>query len=174
MSATLRVMRGLPGSGKTIAARRWVDAEPERRARVNRDDLRVSLYGRSGVLSGQQEATITNAERSLVRALLSAGTSVVVDATNLRPQAVAAWQKIARQVGAVSILSDLDTPVDECIARDQRRAEQGERHVGADVITGMAKRYDLQPHVSLTDVLREAGAITREQAHAVAMSGGAR
>lgn len=135
--STLTITRGLPGSGKTTRAREWVSASPETRTRVNRDDLRMSLYGVHTDLTYAQEQTITTAQHGAVRALLIGGQDVVVDDTNLRLRNARAWADLAAEVGAELDVWDIDTPVDECVRRDLER----ERTVGEAVIRGMAARF---------------------------------
>ena len=48
---TLVITRGLPASGKTTKAREWVAADPVRRARVNRDDVRAQLHDSAHVVA---------------------------------------------------------------------------------------------------------------------------
>lgn len=134
---TLTITRGLPGSGKTTTAKAWVDEAPAERARVNRDDLRANMYGRTSGLTYAQEQTITRAQHAAVRALLEAGQSVIVDDTNLRLRHARAWADLAVATGHELLVVDLATDVDECIRRDAAR----DRVVGADVIRGMAARF---------------------------------
>lgn len=135
--STLTITRGLPGSGKTTYAREWVAEAPTQRVRVNRDDLRWDLHGRHAGLDYAQESALTAVQHAAVRALLDAGRDVVVDDTNLRLRHARAWADLAVAVGADLTVVDLDTPLEECIARDSAR----ERVVGADVIRTMAARY---------------------------------
>src|SRR5690606_19880034 len=72
-----------PGSGEPTRAREWVDADPAHRARVSRDDLRMMMHGRLAWGQTWQEDQVTTAQHAAIAALLAAGTSVVVDATNL-------------------------------------------------------------------------------------------
>lgn len=132
---TLTITRGYPGSGKTTAALLWVSQAPGR-VRVNRDDLRVTLYGQHR-LDFLQEQTVTTVQHAAVRALLDAGKHVIVDDTNLRLRYARAFADIAVEKGVVLDVWDMPVPVDECIARDAAR----DRVVGEDVIVGMAARF---------------------------------
>jgi predicted kinase len=137
--SSLVVTRGLPASGKTAWARGWA-GEHERRARVNRDDMRFMLFGRYWPVP---EDEVTVAQRAAVRALLEAGLSVVVDDTCLRAQDMEAWRELAASAGAGLVVNDsfLGVPVEECIRRDRAR----ERTVGAAVIRAMMRRYEEVP-----------------------------
>lgn len=139
--STLLITRGLPASGKTTVARAWVAEDPERRARVNRDDLRAMLFDAEGVLPWGQEEVVSTAQQRAVRALLKRGISVIVDDTNLRMKYARNWATLAYEMGAEFEVVDLLTDVDECVQRDQQRAERGQRHVGEDVIRGLAAKF---------------------------------
>lgn len=137
----LVVLRGIPGSGKSTYARNWVAEDPDWRVRVNRDDLRFLNYGVYWGLSRHQEETISTLEHALSTAALKAELSVIIDATNLKARYLKDWISAADKHGAEFVVVDMDTPVEECIARDKARAERGERAVGEDVIRDFAKRF---------------------------------
>ena len=133
----LLILVGLPGSGKSTLAAQWVDADPAHRARVSRDDLRMMLHRRLAWEQRWQEDQVTVAQHALVAALLAAGVSVVADATNLRRRHRQALTEIARQAGARVVIQVVNTPTEECIARDATRPPG--RRVGADVIRRLAR-----------------------------------
>jgi len=133
----LLILVGLPGSGKTTLAHQWVDDDPAHRARVSRDDLRMMLHGRLAWEQEWQEDQVTLAQHAAVRALLTAGISVVDDGINLVAPHRTALAVIAKQAGARVVIQVVDTPVEECVARDAARPP--ERRVGADVIRRLAR-----------------------------------
>jgi len=135
--ATLLILVGLPGSGKSTLAAQWVAADPAHRARVSRDDLRMMLHGCLAWEQRWQEDQVTTAQHAAISALLAAGISVVADATNLRRRHRQALAEIARQAGARVAIQVVNTPTEECIARDATRPP--ERRVGADVIRRLAR-----------------------------------
>lgn len=134
---TLYIARGLPGSGKTYMASAWVAEDPERRARINRDDLRAMVH--DGVyIAGATEPRIISVRDASISALLRKGVDVVCDDTNLPQRTVRDLARLARRAGADVEVWDLtDRPVDDCVARDAAR----ERSVGEQVIRGMHTRY---------------------------------
>jgi predicted kinase len=139
--AELIITRGLPASGKSTWARKWVDEDPADRARVNRDDLRFNLYGTARP-TNRQEMAVGAAQQAAVRALLAAGRSVVVDDMHLRARYVSAWVELAAQAGAKLAVQDFtDVPVEECIRRDAERGARGDRAVGAEVIQQLFDRF---------------------------------
>lgn len=148
----LSITRGLPGIGKTTIVKDWIRAFAERghpAVRVNRDDLRMEVYGEP-LLTHKQEQVITKIQQSRVKGLLEAGIEVFVDDTNLRLASVKAWQKIARETGAVFNVMDFPVNLDMAIAQNAARIEKGERGVPESVIRGMYNRYSL--HKGLPEI----------------------
>jgi predicted kinase len=142
----LLLTRGLPGSGKTTFARRWVAEDPDRRVRVNRDDLRAmhGLDRRQDYGAPNVEAILTAVQHSTIRVLLGGGWSVVVDDTNLRPDIVAPLVTIAEERGVAVEVHDLRAvPLEVCLRRDAGRGQAGDRYVGEDVIKAMHSRWIL-------------------------------
>lgn len=133
----LHITRGLPGSGKTFWARPWVAEDPARRARVNRDDLRVMIdHGR--FIKGVTEQRIIVARDAAILALLRRGVDVVSDDTNLPQRTVRDLAKLARAAGAdIEVHDFTDAPMELCIERDAAR----DHPVGEQVIRDMHTRY---------------------------------
>lgn len=127
---TIYCMRGLPGSGKSTIAKRM------KAVRVNRDDLRKSMFGGEGVLHHEAEEMITKAERSIAAEAIKHG-DVVVDAMNLRSKYLRSWNEFAVGHGADFAVVNVPTDVETCIRRDQQR----DRSVGEDVIRSLASRF---------------------------------
>lgn len=138
----LIITRGLPGSGKSTKAQEWVAADPVRRARVNRDDLRKMQHGgvfirQSGKSAGTEKAIIAARDASITT-LLRLGVDVINDDTNLPSRTVRDLRRLAVLAGAEFEVWDLtDVHVDVAIARDRER----EVSVGQDVIRDMYRRY---------------------------------
>lgn len=138
---TITCMRGLPGSGKSTVARDLPGLV------VCRDDLRMQMFGK---YRGVDEDAVTVAERAMVDSLLRAGHDVVVDAMHLNPRYLRWWADLARRRGAKFAVHDVDTRIDECIARDFDRRE--EKSVGADVIQKLDRRFPKRPDIKLPEV----------------------
>lgn len=118
---TLIITRGLPASGKSTAAIAWVSADPNWRARMNRDDLRAMAHGRY-LGTGAQEAIVSGAQHAGVRTALAHGTSVIVDDTNLRNADVRLFARIAEEMEADFEVWDFRlVPLQVCIDRDSWR-----------------------------------------------------
>ena len=124
--STLYVTRGLPASGKTFKARKWVAESPETRARVNRDDTRTELHDgefvqRTTDTPGTERAIIA-ARDAKITALLGLGLDVVVDDTNLPARTVRDLRKLAVAAGADFEVWDLtDVPYAVCASRNAQR-----------------------------------------------------
>ena len=126
---TLIITRGLPGAGKTSWARSWVRENPDRRARVNRDDLRGMLHNGDQIPADQPagitgtEHTVVGARNALLRRLLEKGRDVVCDDTNLPQRVARELRAIARDAGATFEVHDLrDVPLELCLDRNARRS----------------------------------------------------
>lgn len=138
MKPTLTATRGLPASGKTSWAKEMIAAvEPGALARLNRDDLRTSMHGQP-TYTYATEKQITAVQHGGVEALLRAGTSVIVDDTNLRAKNLRNLADIAWKVGAGFEVQDFThVPLTTCLERNTAR----ENPVPDDVILRMHQKY---------------------------------
>lgn len=138
--STLTITRGLPGSGKTTYAKRWVGENAFIRARVNRDDLREMLHGGPHGYPRELEQSITFAQQAGVRALLMSGKDVIVDDMNLANWQVKNWMKVAAEAKAdFEVVDFTNVSVSECVIRDHERGAQGGHRVGEGYIRA---KYD--------------------------------
>lgn len=131
----LLILRGVPGCGKSTFAHQWLK-EGERRARVNRDDIRMQFFGKE---AGVDENMVTQIEHMQVDSLLKAGYSVVVDDTNIRHAYIKAFVKIAAKYGVPVAVKQFDVDLKVAIERNAKRASQGGRDVPTHVIERMHK-----------------------------------
>lgn len=137
----LTICQGLPGSGKTTWATWWVAEYPEKRARINRDDLRRLMHG--GFISGITEYQVTLVSRAAIEQLLRAGFDVVCDDTNLTDRAMDNLLGAARATGSTwQFKSFLEVPVEECVRRDGLR--EGSAQVGEQVIRNMWNNWNVE------------------------------
>ena len=141
---TLYVTRGIPASGKTHKARKWVAEQPEQRARVNRDDLRAQLnesvfIQRTSSTPGTERAVIA-ARDAQISALLGLGLDVISDDTNLPSRVVRDLRKLAVAAGADFEVWDLtDVPFSVCQSRNAQRV--GHARVPDDRMVEMYTKY---------------------------------
>lgn len=130
----LLVLKGLPGSGKSTFARKWVLEDPEHRIRVNRDDIRRML-GPYWIPS--RENLVTLIEKQSIFSALEQKYSVIVDATNFRPPVI---KELADIYNCEWVVKDFtDVPIETCIERDKNRPV--EEQVGEEVIRNMYNKY---------------------------------
>lgn len=144
----LKITRGVPASGKSTWAKEWVAQEPERRVRVNRDDLRAMLFEVVGVGTFPQEKAVSATEQAIVRSLLGAGMDVVVDATHLRAKFAKAWLEFDAEVEFV----DFEITLDDAYERDSLRGDYGGRSVGPTVLKMFFEKFIGKDGISLPPV----------------------
>lgn len=131
----LIMTKGLPASGKTTWAKEYVLDHPGS-VRVNKDELRQMLH--AGKWSKQNEQTIIAYRDQIVGTALSAGKTIIVDDTNLAPKHEETLRRIASAYNAEFEIKDFtEVSLEECIARDQKRAN----YVGEKVIKDMYNKY---------------------------------
>ncbi len=128
------LLRGLPASGKSTYAKELV-SKNHNWVRVNKDDLRAMMNG--GVFSRKLEEQIVITERELVENALKIGKNVVVDDTNFNLAHERYFSQLAMYYKAEFEVKFFDTPLGECIKRDNKRPNG----VGEAVIYKMYDQY---------------------------------
>lgn len=134
---SLKVLQGLPGAGKSTWAAAWCASDPQRRVVVNRDEIRFELFDRYSGLTDEQEAVVTDIEFLRADCALGEGQSVAVDATHLKSAHRDRWVDLAARHGVQCEVVVIDTPLSECLRRNQARAAAGGRFVPEDIIAEM-------------------------------------
>lgn len=144
MAGKLVLSHGLPGSGKTSIAMEMVKEDSKNIIRANRDDLRTILAPEgekyhSGVPRRDVENNVSHVQKEIITKGLREGKTVIVDDTNLNPKRLRPLIQLARQNKAEIQQVHVDTPIDECIRRNNKRGDEGGRRVPEEIIRGMAK-----------------------------------
>lgn len=141
----LVINRGIPGSGKSTYALKWVASGPNR-VRSNRDDIRKSSFG---VYFGPpvNENVVTELQHSGIRTALSMGYSVIVDDCNIGQKYINALAKIGYVYGAEVIIKQHDVDLDVAIQRNAGR----ERFVPVQVIEAMYDRLQASKNPTLPE-----------------------
>lgn len=129
--ARIRMLRGLPGSGKTTEARKIV-REDGNSARVNRDDIRAMLF--DSVWTGKRESIVVAVEKAIVETLLAYKHVAIVDDTNLTDKHWNMWKSLAEDLEVQITQTTMCVSREECIRRDSLRPKP----VGEAVINRMA------------------------------------
>lgn len=140
------ILSGLSGSGKSTFARQFC-AENPNWLRVNRDDLRRSLLPVSlpeywGTWPDHEKNRVENLVNELQKTVildgLARGWSIGIDNTNLKLSYLNEFRNLLiERFDKVEIRYVLiETPLEECIRRDQNRPDS----VGEDVIRKQAEQ----------------------------------
>lgn len=126
------MLKGLPASGKSTHARSLVD---QGYVRVNKDDLRAMLHNSSWSKSNEKE--VLKLRDEVIRMAVRDGKNVVVDDTNFEQVHYDRMTELAQELNANFEVLFIDTPVEECIKRNELRANK----VPISVITKMHNRH---------------------------------
>lgn len=131
------ILQGLPASGKSSFARQILDDNKGMYKRLNKDELRAMLDNKHH--STHNERFVERVRDMMLLEALKDGKHVIIDDTNLseRPierikNTVKAYCKAHNDQVSVEVRS-IDTPLQECLARDAQRPDA----VGRDVILRM-------------------------------------
>jgi predicted kinase len=125
-------LRGIPASGKSTHAKRWVAENPANRARINRDDIREALFGDAA--SHKDENKVTEVENMLIAKALREGKDVMSDNTNTNMAFIPKAIKFAKDNGATKIHNE-DFPIS--LEEAKKRNSQRERKVPEHVLERM-------------------------------------
>ena len=141
----LRIMVGIPGSGKSSYIKRESDrltSQGQKVRVISRDAIRFSLIGENDEYFSKEKQVFEKFITSINSAVLSNTFDVIfVDATHLN---VNSRKKLLNNLtqpplceGKVQVIFDfMDTDVEECIKRDALRT--GRQRVGRETIYSMA------------------------------------
>ncbi len=123
------LMIGVPGSGKTTLAKKIAEKGFQY---INADGIREELYGNAAEQGDKEEVFNLFFER--LEKLMTAGTDVIIDNTNLNPKQRKPILDRAQQFGYSDVqLWLLDIPLELCLRRNKSR----ERIVPEDIVTNM-------------------------------------
>jgi len=143
MPGKLIICQGLPGSGKSTWARKYVQDEVARGNRkivnIDRDGLRI-ING-FPVTPGIYEPTVSFIRDSIIANALRKDYIVIESSTNLRTGLAKDLVTLAKDHGASLEVKEFNTSVEECIARDLARSKTGGHFVGEEVIRNMFNKY---------------------------------
>ena len=136
MTLKVYIYQGLPASGKSSAACEWIDKNPGKYKRVNKDLLRKMLD--NSHYTKDNEKFVLHLQDMIILEALKEGKHVIVDNTNLLPAHIERIKQLVKEIAEVCIDdSFLQVPVEECIKRDLQRLDS----VGKDVIMQMYNKY---------------------------------
>lgn len=133
----VRVLCGLPASGKSTEALKWLKGEPNRRVRINYDDLRKEMFGADWTWNRKDENAVQARAVQMFEDALKLGMSVIIDNTNLSAKVRQSWldRALVHNIEAQVDEIGSSTPIWDLIERDSKR---GQNRVGRAVIERMA------------------------------------
>jgi predicted kinase len=153
--ATLYVLIGLPGSGKS----HWAQANTDRIEAivVGSDEVRTEFQA-SGKNPYDGDAIFAEVERR-TRAQLQADRSVILDATHYQRRYRTYAINLAHQLHVPCVAVWFDTPLDEVLQRNGWRTGDrfGEERVPDHIIREMAAHFDPPKRAEFDRVVRIKG-----------------
>lgn len=159
----LIVLSGLPGSGKSTRAKEIVEQSGDW-VRVNKDSLRPMLHCDKPFQFRQEKAT-KKAERAVAKELLSSGYNIVVDDTNLTERHVQPWKDLAKELNAKFEHIVMDASIEDCISRDERRGNDGGKHIGKSTIINMARQSGMGEAFGQSEVIFDVDGTIADLSH---------
>lgn len=133
----IKILCGLPASGKSTRAIKWVAHDPNRRVRINYDELRLAAGIKPGTFNRKDEDAIQATALQKFHDAIRLDMSVVIDNMNLTPKARQKWIDAALSHNLEAQVEEVGShiPIWDIIKRDALR---GEARVGRAVIERMA------------------------------------
>ena len=138
----LIICRGLPASGKSTWAKKWVLEDPEHRVRINQDDIRLML-GKYWVPS--REKLVQEIQFDAIIEALRREFDVVIDNTNLNNKVLDQFNRLIKTFEDYEIeyKDFFDTPLSVCIERDKNRDLQVTEKVIRSFYNNYKDKYPL-------------------------------
>lgn len=145
---TLLVLQGLPASGKSTYAVKWVNEDPEHRLRINQDSIR-RMFGKywleDKIQLKKRESITSNITMELLKQSMFNQFDIVLDNMNFNSKVLGTIEDYVNyfnmkfvELQAYQIEYKLfKEPLQTLINRDSKR----DISVGANVITNLYNRY---------------------------------
>lgn len=144
----LLVLRGLPASGKSTYAVKWVNEDPEHRLRISQDSIRM-MFGKywleDKVQLKKRESITNNINMELLKQCMFNQFDIVLDNMNLNTKTLSSIEDYVSYFNMKFV--DLKAykieykffkePLNVLINRDSKR----DKSIGADVITNLYNKY---------------------------------
>lgn len=144
----LLVLQGLPASGKSTYAVKWVNEDPEHRLRISQDSIRM-MFGKywleDKIQLKKRESITNNINMELLKQCMFNQFDIVLDNINLNTRTLSSIEDYVSYFNMKFV--DLKAykieykffkePLNVLINRDSKR----DKSVGADVITNLYNKY---------------------------------
>lgn len=135
---------GLPGSGKSTFAKKWVSEDPKNRFRFNNDELLKMMT--EGVFTKESYLIIRDMQTGFIKGIASQGKSGILDNTHMNPSVLnnllmfldLEISDYTNENYEIIIKDFTDISIEECIRRDSLR----DNPIGKDVIEKMYETID--------------------------------
>ena len=149
MNNTLYITVGLPGSGKSTYAKKFIkDKDVEY---LSSDELRA-VYGKDETDQSVTSIVFGHIKRK-VDEFLKDGKNVLVDATSVNRKERSDYIKTAKKYGAKIVVIVFKMDRQGLIERNKKRGEQGGREVPTFVIDKMLNKFEEPSYDEGIDVM---------------------
>jgi hypothetical protein len=146
--ATLHLICGLPGSGKTTLSRKLEQTLPA--LRLSADDLTIPLVGT--VFDEQKDAAAKDILAGIAARGLALGVDVILEGGFWYKAERDAARTMAETVGARTVVHFLDVPVEEIIRRVEARnaaLHQNTYRITAEQLRSWAAHFEVPTSMEL-------------------------
>lgn len=134
--------RGIPGSGKSTWAKKWVNEDPEHRIRFNWDDIR-NMMGPYWVINRENTGIMKSLRKTFLEKMMCEKWDIVIDNMNLNFKEYEYYNNVVNYYNKNFItqyvleFKDFFISVEECISRDALR----QNPIGEKTIREIWKKY---------------------------------
>ena len=150
-------MAGAPGAGKTFVSD-WMSLGPQLGYKVINSDMEFTRYMKDAGLTDENGAVIlepeTEFQRGVIRTVAKRHTKakhdsaligrlgLVIDGTGANASKVTGQKKTLEALGYECAMVYVSIPLEDSIASDKKRGEDGERSIGPELVTQKFKQLD--------------------------------
>jgi tRNA uridine 5-carbamoylmethylation protein Kti12 len=142
------ICRGIPASGKSTWAKQWVSQNPQKRIRINYDDMRM-MFGEYWVPQREKIPFLKDIKNCILHNAIYNDFDIIIDNMNLNPNEIndiryqvqeICYERSCREGYNIQYefeFMDFKTPLEECIERDSKRPNR----IGEETITNIYNKY---------------------------------
>ena len=150
-------MAGAPGAGKSYVSD-WMSLGPQLGYKVINSDMEFTRYMKEAGLTDDKGAVIldpkTEYQRGVIRTVAKRHTGskqahamigrlgLVIDGTGANASKVMDQKKTLEQLGYETAMVYVSIPLEDSIASDKKRGEDGERTIGPELVTQKFQQLD--------------------------------